>query len=68
MMSPQLLGVKPGASQTVHHAGLQTGEEMDFSDIDFAEFSEFDHRYAPCPHEPKDLLLIYPAGLTDSFI
>jgi hypothetical protein len=44
-MTPRSLGVKSGASQTVYDVGLQGSEEMDFSDINFADFSEFDHRY-----------------------
>lgn len=38
--TPQSL-VKSGTSQTIYNVGLQPGEEMDFS-----EFSDFDHEYA----------------------
>jgi hypothetical protein len=52
-MTPQSLGVKSGTSQTIYDVGLQPGEEMDFSDINFAEFSDFDHRYPHAHMNPK---------------
>jgi hypothetical protein len=52
-MTPQSLGVKSGTSQTVYDVGLQPGEEMDFSDINFVEFSDFDHRYAHAHMNPE---------------
>ncbi len=52
-MTLQSLGVKSGTSQTVYDVGLQPEEEMDFSDINFAEFSDFDHRYAHAHMNPR---------------
>ena len=46
MMTPKSLGIKSGTSQTGYGVGLQPEEEMDFSDINFAEFSDFNQRYA----------------------
>lgn len=46
MMTPPLLGIKSSTSQTVYDVGLQSGEEMDFSGINFAEVPDIDQRYA----------------------
>lgn len=46
MMTPKSLGIRPCTSQTGSGDGSQPEEEMDFSDINFAEFSDFDQRYA----------------------
>lgn len=45
-MTPQSLGINSAASQTLYDVELQGDEEMDFSDINFAEFSELDYKYA----------------------
>jgi hypothetical protein len=58
-MTPKSLGVKLGTSQTIYNVGLQPGEEIDFSDINFAEFSDFDHRYANAQMN-KNVLVILP--------
>jgi hypothetical protein len=67
-MTPQSLGVKSGASQTVYEVGLQPGSEMDFSDIHFAEFSEFNPRYAHAHMNPKIYWDYCPGGLTDNLL
>lgn len=67
-MTPQSLGGKPSASQTVYDVGLPPGEEIDFSDINFAEFSEFDNRYAHAHMNPQIHGDYYPGGLADSLL